>query len=61
MVAPLVGSFQPKAITGGATFHNTVRADNTRVSFSLAACTLAGMQFCLHKSFSVIMIRAGEE
>jgi hypothetical protein len=46
MVAPLVGSFQPKAITGGATFHNTVRADNTRVradntrvSFSLAACT----------------------
>jgi hypothetical protein len=38
MVAPLVGSFQPKAITGGATFHNTVRADqSSRPSLRSAA------------------------
>ena len=38
-----------------------VRADNIRVSFSLAACIYSGMGFCLRKSFSAIMIRAGEE
>jgi hypothetical protein len=55
MVAPLVGSFQPKAITGGATFHNTAAADGSpRLSSVLPLAN--GLEFLWYGKYNSAII-----